>query len=78
MPLYQYQAFDQTGVLRKGSEDAVSESDLHQRLRSQKLYPKEIRVSLCEGFCTRQFEFVARFGSGIPPAFLALFAALIY
>ena len=45
MPLYQYQAFDQTGVLRKGSEDAVSESDLHQRLRSQKLYPKEIRVS---------------------------------
>ena len=28
MPLYQYQAFDQAGVLRKGSEDAVSESDL--------------------------------------------------
>ena len=45
MPLYQYQAFDQAGVLRKGSEDAVSESDLRQRLRSQKLYPKEIRVS---------------------------------
>ena len=45
MPLYQYQAFDQTGVLRKGSEDAVSESDLRQRLRSQQLYPKEIRVS---------------------------------
>ena len=34
MPLYQYQAFDQAGVLRKGSEDAVSESDLRQRLRS--------------------------------------------
>mgnify|MGYP001209608688 FL=1 len=45
MPLYQYQAFDQAGVLRKGSEDAVSESDLRQRLRSQQLYPKEIRVS---------------------------------
>ena len=45
MPLYQYQAFDQAGVLRKGSEDAVSESDLRQRLRSQRLYPKEIRVS---------------------------------
>ena len=28
MPLYKYQAFDQAGVLRKGSEDAVSESDL--------------------------------------------------
>ena len=41
MPLYQYQAFDQAGVLRKGSEDAVSESDLRQRLRSQQLYPKE-------------------------------------
>ena len=39
MPLYQYQAFDQAGVLRKGSEDAVSESDLRQRLRSQQLYP---------------------------------------
>ena len=45
MPLYQYQAFDQAGGLRKGSEDAVSESDLRQRLRSQQLYPKEIRVS---------------------------------
>lgn len=45
MPLYQYQAFDQAGVLRKGSEDAVSESDLRQRLRSRQLYPKEIRVS---------------------------------
>ena len=45
MPLYQYQAFDQAGVLHKGSEDAVSESDLRQRLRSQRLYPKEIRVS---------------------------------
>ena len=45
MPLYQYQAFDKAGVLRKGSEDAVSESDLRQRLRSQQLYPKEIRVS---------------------------------
>ena len=45
MPLYQYQAFDQAGVLRKGSEDAVSESDLRQRLLSQLLYPKEIRVS---------------------------------
>ncbi len=45
MPLYQYQAFDQAGVLHKGSEDAVSESDLRQRLRSQQLYPKEIRVS---------------------------------
>ena len=45
MPLYQYQAFAQAGVLRKGSEDAVSESDLRQRLRSQQLYPKEIRVS---------------------------------
>ena len=45
MPLYQYQAFDQAGDLRKGSEDAVSESDLRQRLRSQQLYPKEIRVS---------------------------------
>ncbi|MDG2197019.1 MAG: type II secretion system F family protein [SAR324 cluster bacterium] len=45
MPLYQYQAFDHAGVLRKGSEDAVSESDLRQRLRSQQLYPKEIRVS---------------------------------
>ena len=37
MPLYQYQAFDQAGVLRKGSEDAVSESDLRQRLRSPTL-----------------------------------------
>ncbi|MBT6725552.1 MAG: type II secretion system F family protein [Deltaproteobacteria bacterium] len=45
MPLYKYQAFDQAGVLRKGSEDAVSESDLRQRLRTQQLYPKEIRVS---------------------------------
>ena len=45
MPLYQYQAFDQAGVLHKGSEDAVSESDLRQRLRSQQLYTKEIRVS---------------------------------
>ena len=45
MPLYQYQAFDQAGALHKGSEDAVSESDLRQRLRSQQLYPKEIRVS---------------------------------
>ena len=45
MPLYQYQAFDQAGVLHKGSEDAVSENDLRQRLRSQQLYPKEIRVS---------------------------------
>ena len=45
MPLYQYQAFDRAGVLHKGSEDAVSESDLRQRLRSQQLYPKEIRVS---------------------------------
>jgi len=50
MPLYQYQAFDQAGVLRKGSEDAVSESDLRQRLRSQQLYPKEIRFSQHQSF----------------------------
>ena len=45
MPLYHYQAFDPAGALRKGSEDAASESELRQRLRAQQLYPKEIRVS---------------------------------
>ena len=45
MPIFHYQAFDADGVLQKGSRDAASESEVRQYLRSNKLYPKDIRTS---------------------------------
>ncbi|MEC7541765.1 MAG: type II secretion system F family protein, partial [SAR324 cluster bacterium] len=40
-----YQAFDATGALHKGTQDAANESEVRQLLRSKDLFPKEIRTS---------------------------------
>ena len=45
MPIYHYQAFDATGALHKGTQDAANESEVRQLLRSKDLFPKEIRTS---------------------------------
>ena len=45
MPIFHYQAFDATGALHKGTQDAANESEVHQLLRSKDLFPKEIRTS---------------------------------
>lgn len=45
MPIFHYQAFDATGALHKGTQDAASESEVRQLLRSKNLFPKEIRTS---------------------------------
>ena len=45
MPIFHYQAFDATGALRKGTQDAANESEVRQLLRSKDLFPKEIRTS---------------------------------
>ena len=45
MPIFHYQAFDATGVLHKGTQDAANESEVRQLLRSKDLFPKEIRTS---------------------------------
>ncbi len=45
MPIYHYQAFDAEGTLHKGSQDASSETEVRQLLRSRNLYLKEIRGS---------------------------------
>ena len=45
MPIFHYQAFDGSGELHKGSQDAATENEVLQQLRSRNLYPKEIRTS---------------------------------
>ena len=45
MPIFHYQAFDVTGALHKGTQDAANESEVRQLLRSKDLFPKEIRTS---------------------------------
>ena len=45
MPIFHYQAFDATGALLKGTQDAANESEVRQLLRSKDLFPKEIRTS---------------------------------
>ena len=45
MPISHYQAFDATGALHKGTQDAANESEVRQLLRSKDLFPKEIRTS---------------------------------
>jgi len=45
MPIFHYQAFDATGALHKGTQDAANESEIRQLLRSKDLFPKEIRTS---------------------------------
>ena len=45
MPIFHYQAFDTTGALHKGTQDAANESEVRQLLRSKDLFPKEIRTS---------------------------------
>ncbi|MDP6383032.1 MAG: type II secretion system F family protein [SAR324 cluster bacterium] len=45
MPIFHYQAFDATGALHKGTQDAANESEVRQFLRSKDLFPKEIRTS---------------------------------
>ena len=45
MPIFHYQAFDATGALHKGTQDAANESEVRQLLRSKDLFPKEIRPS---------------------------------
>ena len=45
MPIFHYQAFDGSGELHKGSQDAATENEVRQQLRSRNLYPKEIRTS---------------------------------
>ena len=45
MPIFHYQAFDATGALHKGTQDAANESEVRQLLRSKELFPKEIRTS---------------------------------
>ena len=45
MPIFHYQAFDATGALHKGTQDASNESEVRQLLRSKDLFPKEIRTS---------------------------------
>ena len=44
MPIFHYQAFDATGALHKGTQDAANESEVRQLLRSKDLFPKEIRT----------------------------------
>ena len=45
MSIYHYQAFSSEGSLKKGVYDAGSEGEVRQYLKSQHLYPKEIRAS---------------------------------
>ncbi len=45
MPIFHYQAFDASGALHKGTQDAANESEVRQLLRSKELFPKEIRTS---------------------------------
>ena len=45
MPIFHYQAFDATGALHKGTQDAANESEVRQLLRSKDLFPREIRTS---------------------------------
>ena len=45
MSIFHYQAFDATGALHKGTQDAANESEVRQLLRSKDLFPKEIRTS---------------------------------
>ena len=45
MPIFHYQAFDATGALHKGTQDAANESEVRQLLRSKDIFPKEIRTS---------------------------------
>ena len=45
MPLYQYRAFDHSEKLHKGTHHASSESEVQQFLRSNNLYPIEIKLT---------------------------------
>ncbi len=45
MPIFQYRAFGADGETHKGSYDATTESDVRQYLRSNNLYPVEIKLS---------------------------------
>ena len=45
MPIFHYQAFDATGALHKGTQDAANETEVRQLLCSKDLFPKEIRTS---------------------------------
>jgi len=45
MPIFHYQAFDATGALHKGTQDAANESEVRQLLRAKDLFPKDIRTS---------------------------------
>ncbi|MBF0288420.1 MAG: type II secretion system F family protein [SAR324 cluster bacterium] len=43
MPIYQYRAFGKNEEMHKGTHDAASEGEVHQFLRTQNLYPIEIK-----------------------------------
>ncbi len=45
MPIFHYQAYDDQGRLQKGSQDATSEAEVQQWLRSKNWFPKDIRTS---------------------------------
>ncbi|MGK5091438.1 type II secretion system F family protein [Deltaproteobacteria bacterium TL4] len=45
MPIYNYQALDASGKVHKGSMDAVSANEVRQQLKSQHLYPTEVKPS---------------------------------
>ncbi len=48
MPIYQYRAFGENEKLHKGTYDAASEGEVHQYLRTQNLYPIEIKLSFAK------------------------------
>lgn len=45
MPLYQYRAYGANEKLQKGTHDAASESEVRQYLRTNHLYPVEIKLT---------------------------------
>jgi type II secretory pathway component PulF len=45
MPIYHYQALDSSGQVHKGSLDAASINEVRQNLKSQQLFPTEVKLS---------------------------------
>ncbi|MBF0236926.1 MAG: type II secretion system F family protein [SAR324 cluster bacterium] len=45
MPIYTYQALDTRGKIKRGSLDAASVQEIRQHLKSQQLFPTEIKLS---------------------------------
>ena len=71
MPIYHYQALDSRGQIHKGKQDGASEHEIRQWLKSQQLYPTEVKISRFSRRdqgkgSTKASEFVALIKKWIP------------